>query len=61
MTIEDLIAGKTPGSIKIKKANWENGKYIVPYFYDERLKSWYGLENKAGVCVGEAPDWMLYE
>jgi hypothetical protein len=41
-TIDELMEGQKPGTIKITRESWENGKYFVPYFKDDE-NFWWGL------------------
>lgn len=62
MTIDELMEGKEPGSIRVCLPEWSEGRFFSPYF---RTKTdWHGLNENltddywsATNCI----DWHLYE
>lgn len=61
MTIAQMMEWRRPGTLKVRLKQWAPEKFVVVYFYDAYLKSWYGLENGHGVCIGEGEDWLNWE
>ncbi len=60
-TIEELMRGKVPGSVKVTTEGWIPDAYIRPYFRCRDL--WFGLDQKSEHAqIGNSPAiWKLYE
>lgn len=44
-TIDELMEGKAPGSVKIARANWDRGTFFSPY-YKDKYKRWTGPDEE---------------
>ena len=60
-TIDELMEGQKPGTIKITRESWENGKYFVPYFKDDE-NFWWGLTTDGNTDWQSASTkrWVTY-
>jgi len=71
MTITELMAGKAPGTVKIRHNMWKNDYFFIPY-YKYRTSSlysvdrWYGDVDNTDMAGFDDPwfvdtdDWELY-
>jgi hypothetical protein len=63
-TIDELMEGQEPGSIKIRLNTWMSEQYFIPYFKAGRTGRWYGLDERGGrysYSRSSRPDWHIYE
>ncbi len=67
-SIDELMEGKAPGSVKVQFLNWPETLYFVPYFKDlENKGRWHGQNyssvssGRADWFEGDAGEWKLYE
>lgn len=44
-TIDELMEGQEPGSIKVTAESWEPGKYFIPYYKDQNNCWWGPIED----------------
>jgi hypothetical protein len=59
-TISELMEGKVPGSVKVRREGWDEGCYFVPHFLADSC--WHGV-NQAGNYDDfyfNWDDWTLY-
>jgi len=45
-SLDEIMSGKVPGSVKVKRPSWTNGEYFIPYLYSPRDGFWYGLDHE---------------
>ncbi len=59
-TIDELMEGKVPGSVRVTHYGWDNNKYFTPYFKSQN--KWYGLShlNTKDSWVDDSASWQLY-
>jgi hypothetical protein len=43
MTLDEIMSGKVPGSVKVRKDTWDSKFWFIPYFKVESV--WYGLNQ----------------
>lgn len=60
-TISQLMEGKVPGSVKVRRSGWYADEYFVPYFIDQE-GDWRGTIEGGGATymTDERDDWTLY-
>lgn len=60
-TIDELMEGREPGSVKITCEEWNKIDWFIPHFVDSR-GYWHGLDNY-GVCLSFIlgnPMWKIW-
>lgn len=59
-TLDALMAGKVPGSVRVRRTTWTTSEWFTPYFMTKHL-AWHGLdEHGGGYADGtEAKDWLI--
>ncbi len=60
-TIDELMEGQEPGSIKIRRSYWVEDIYFIPFF-KTKPGTWHGLdEDEYGFYYeGNNEGWILY-
>ena len=59
-TIDEIMEGKAPGSVKIRNPEWPPDALFIPYYRIASENRWYGVDN-VGVSCGFRGDTPGYE
>lgn len=58
-TIDELMEGKKPGEIKVRRRSWSEEVYFTPYFKEADV--WYGLRNSYhDFWSGDVDEYEIY-
>jgi len=64
-TINELMEGKQPGEIKMKRSHWgdDDGSWFRPYYYIEHKNEWYGITNhsRSTSWIAAYHGWEIYK
>lgn len=61
MTIDELMEGKEPGSVRVFRKGYDADEWFRPYY--KTKKDWWGLTQSSlcHACSSLHDDWQLYE
>ena len=59
-TIDEIMEGKVPGSVKVRNPEWPPDALFIPYYRIASENRWYGADN-VGVSCGFRGDTPGYE
>jgi hypothetical protein len=59
-SLDELMSGKVPGSVKVRKEKWPMKDWFIPYFRVSGF--WHGLseDEKATAYEGGDNTWQIY-